>query len=44
MVEMLLNPKPKDSVASTGLKPALTQFTLFFALDSKFKRKFSYLK
>lgn len=30
MVEMLLNPKPKGSVASTGLKPALTQF--YFSL------------
>ena len=44
MVEMLLNAKPKGSVVSTGLKPALTQFPLFFALESKFKRKFSYLK
>ena len=44
MVEMLLNPKPKGPVVSTGLKSALTQSALFSALESKFKRKFSYLK
>lgn len=43
MVEMLLNPKSEGRNVSTEDKPAFTKSRLFFALESKFKTRLSYL-